>query len=112
MEGFMLSEPPLTIVLDGDIPVGMGGVVPLAPRVGSIWLLGTDLMVASAKDLFLRQCHGWIDLFQKDYDVLTNVVHFRNKVHLRWLGWCGFEFLEHLEINGHPFIRFERRAHV
>jgi hypothetical protein len=111
-QGFALSEPPLSIVTDQDEPIGMFGVVPLENRAGSIWLLGSDTLVTEAKTEFLRCCRGWVDHFQQDYELLTNVCDPRNSVHIRWLGWCGFRFTEEHIINDHTFIQFERRAHV
>jgi hypothetical protein len=40
-------------------------VVPLGNGAGSIWLLGTDLLVEDAKWGLLRCCREWVERLQR-----------------------------------------------
>jgi hypothetical protein len=111
--GFVASSPCFTVEYKGE-PAAMFGVVPsdetTSPRLGSIWLLGTDAIQAFSMD-FLRYSHDWLATACKDYDIVGNVVDARNTTHLRWLRWLGFRFLvkhEKYGVEGRAFFEFAK----
>jgi len=53
---------------------------------------------------FIRNCKGVCDILQKDYQLLNNFVDARNTLHINWLKWMGFSF-----INKHQRYGVERR---
>jgi hypothetical protein len=77
-------------------PFVMFGVVEVEPEVGAIWLLGSS-MIETSWVFFLRKSKLWLDVLHKDYPLLFNYVDQRNEVHIRYLKWLGFTF-----INLHP----------
>lgn len=106
--GFFSSDVPLSIVGDDEEVVGMFGVVPEAPGAAAIWLLASDDLKRYQLP-FLRQCRQYINAFHVKYPLLYNVVDERNTVHLKWLQWCGFTFINRHEAWGHesrPFLEF------
>lgn len=113
----MQSPEPKAIVIDG-LPVAAFGVNPVVPgEVGCPWLLATEdfygALTARRKDRatiqFLRANLREIDAWQKEYTVLTNVVHAANIPAQNWLRWLGFRFFpKERQIGGHPFIEFIR----
>lgn len=109
--GFDFSLPfALTVDVDG-IPAAMFGVAddPRFPdvRAGLVWFLGTD-RITEIKTQFLRESRRWLDLVTKDYQVVGNLVHEHNTLHIKWLQWLGFTLLA----KHGPFIEFARINHV
>jgi hypothetical protein len=45
-----------------------------------------------------------VQTLQQNYDVLFNLVDERNTLHIRWIQWCGFTF-----VNRHPALGAEQR---
>lgn len=77
-----------------DAPIAMFGVCPSEnASCGRIWLLGSDVIKAHRID-FLRKSRDWVDWFQSRYPVLHNTIDARNTVHIRWLQWLGFSFIQ------------------
>ena len=37
---------------------------------------------------------GVVEIFQKRYRVLYNFIDARNTLHIKWLKWCGFTFIQ------------------
>lgn len=77
---------------------------------GYPWLLATDSVYAHQRPL-LKRCLEVITEMQTYYPLLTNFVDARNKLHQRWLRWCGFTPINIIEEYGHskvPFIEFVR----
>ena len=77
---------------------------------GVVWMLGTDDLTTNSKT-FLRFSKRWLDELHKKYRLLYNVIDARNDVHLRWLNWMGFEFVEEIPkygIERRKFILFRR----
>lgn len=76
---------------------------------GIVWLLGSDIINEVAYE-FLRNSKAWIQrLYGDDYTQLWNVVDTRNTVHIRWLRWLGFKFInKHNGIgrNKEDFLEF------
>ena len=100
--GLHLSDVPLVICNKNNKPVAMLGVVPQG-LFGAIWMVGTeDLKKISLS--FIKNCKGVCDVLQKDYQLLNNFVDARNTLHINWLKWMGFTF-----INKHKQYGVERR---
>ena len=111
IQGFQFSEIPLVIANEKDEVVSMFGCCPIANNPSAlIWLLASD----GLKDIsipFLKQCRGVTDIFQKRYPILYNFVDERNTLHIKWLKWCGFTFINKHERFGYeqiPFYEFIR----
>ena len=100
--GLEISDVPLVICNKKNKPVAMLGVVPQG-LFGAIWMVGTeDLKKISLS--FIKNCKGVCDVLQKDYQLLNNFVDARNTLHINWLKWMGFTF-----INKHQRYGVERR---
>lgn len=77
-------------------PAAMFGVVPMQtadyPRVGGIWMLGSDEIPLFSKS-FMRHTKSWLDKLCENYDIVANQVDARNTRHINWLKRCGFVFV-------------------
>lgn len=111
---FDLSDPVYTICYSNADPVGMFGVVPTdEPGVGAVWMLATP-RIESMQFPFLRQCRKWIDHLNDLYPLLYNFVDGRNLVHMKWLRWMNFIFLEchpRYGVEALTFYEFARMKH-
>ena len=98
------SDKCYTVWIDEE-PAAIFGVatIDVDPRVGSIWLLGTP-KIETIKIQFLRESRRWLEDVSQGYDLLTNVVHQDNDLHIRWLRWLGMSFLNHQP----PFVEFAK----
>jgi len=117
------SESPLSSLLTGLASpdgawVGEGkggpfcifGTVPSPEQeVGFVWLLATD-GIKDNQISFLRQSISWVSLFHSQYPILCNHADARNTLHIRWLRWLGFTFINQRPIgkNGEVFLEFAR----
>jgi hypothetical protein len=111
-EGIASSDPCWSVLSSRGALIALFGVVPDAerPRSGMIWLLGSDEL-AGNRLAVLRSSRPWIARMHERYDHLWNYVDVRNHVHINWLRWCGFRFVQLLECHGveqRPFWRIER----
>jgi len=79
-------------------PICMSGVVPEENNIGIVWLLTTK-EIENHYQSFLNEAKTEIDMWSKEYEVLCNVVHKRNKKAIRWLKWLGFKFDNPLNIQ-------------
>lgn len=102
--GLAMSEPCFSIEHEGRC-IGMFGVTPepLEPKVGMIWLLGSD-EIKDISTQFLRESRSWLERISSNYELLTNVVHQDNHLHHKWLRFLGFSFVR----REAPFIEFAR----
>ena len=101
------NTPKCKAVIYNDRPIALFGVAPVRSkgvRIGVIWFLGTDC-IQQISTRFLRESREWLKNLSADYDLLTNVVHQANIIHVRWLRWLGFTFLSR---RYGPFIEFVR----
>ena len=105
--GIAHSSPSCLTVTVNSLPAAMFGVVPVQPRCGLVWLLGTD-DILKVSTQFLRESKSWLGHISKEYDLVGNVVHESNSVSIRWLKWLGFTFLG----KQGPFIEFVRTNNV
>jgi len=105
LRGYVASELCFTIVDKENVPVGMFGV----NKVGAIWLLATN-DIYRIRFSFLRESRQVVELLNQKYPRLWNFVDCRNKLHIRWLKWCGFIFLRKVKygVLQQPFYEFIR----
>lgn len=107
MATFKTCEFPLVVV--DHQPVAIFGVNP-TKDVGWIWLMATpDLQKVGFP--FLKECRKVVQMFNDKYPLLANFVDTRNELHLKWLKWCGFTFINKHEKYGYerlPFYEFVR----
>jgi hypothetical protein len=110
--GIGTSLPAMSIVNGSGEVVGVFGAVPLPgePGAAAVWLLGSDGITKESMS-FLRQSRKHIEAIQEMYPLLFNRVDSRNLLHIRWLKWLGFTFINYLPecgVNGEPFWEFVR----
>jgi len=82
----------------------------LTGEIGFAWLVATDELT-HFEVAFLRESKYWINVLHSRYSVLWNYVDARNKVHIRWLDWCGFMLVDRIEAFGPEarlFFKFSR----
>lgn len=118
LRGLMESEECYSVFADhGEPPLAMFGIVRMAenPSVGQVWLLGSDDIKFNSIG-FLRRSKEWVELFQLKFPVLYNNIDARNTVHIKWLQWLGFQFINELQNYGNErrtFYHFVRiKTHV
>tara|TARA_R110002020_G_scaffold2751_6_gene12924 strand:- start:1987 stop:2424 length:438 start_codon:yes stop_codon:yes gene_type:complete len=104
VQGHLRAHPQAySVVVKGQV-AGMFGVCPgIEPKFGCVWLLGSEDLLEIQEQL-LRDSKAWLDVISKDYDLIYNVVHELNSVHIRWIEFLGFKFLRHTS----PHIEFAR----
>lgn len=105
----MLRSTTYTILVDGR-PEAMFGTsdINVLAGIGSIWMLGTDVVDQHPREL-LRLSPEWVAKLFARYEVLRNVVSRDNRASIRWLKWLGAEFSAPLEVGGQAFVLFELR---
>lgn len=110
-ESMSLSSTCLTGTYLGE-PFAICGVCPVIEGVGAIWLLGTDaVMNPKVSRQFLRFSKLYVDQFQHMYPLLFNYIDARNTVHIKWLKWLGFQFInlhQKFGVGKLPFYEFVR----
>ncbi len=109
VSSFMCSDEPRTI-LAGDTPVAMFGAGFVEPGVGMGWLMGTD-GIHDIPMQFLRETKYELEQLHDTYEMLFNYVDERNTVHVKWLRWLGFKFInrhEQFGVENRPFFEFVR----
>jgi hypothetical protein len=113
--GMCHSRPAYTFLDPEGNVAGMFGVVPSTEISGAVWMLG-GTSVERYPITFLKNCRKWTDHLNELYPVLFNVVDERNELHIKWLKWMGFSFINKHEAYGveqRPFYEFVRvRTHV
>lgn len=100
----------ICMTIDSPIgPLGMFGAHgPKGGSEGAVWMLATTALPLAARS-FLRQSRGCVAMMHQVYPLLYNVVDERNKVHIKWIRWCGFSFINRLPSHGieqRPFLEF------
>jgi hypothetical protein len=107
LHGLEQSDVAFTLLDPDGVPAGMIGIASGAlPKWGLIWLLGTDRIPRNPIKL-LRRCKPFLELMFQEYDVLYNLVHANNWLHIKWLRWLGFTIINQTrEHNGHKFHEF------
>ena len=79
--------------LETDEPLACFGTAPFDMNTGVVWFLGSNELFKKSRISFLRNSEFWVEKLFGDFDILFNAVDSRNKVHIRWLKWLGFEFI-------------------
>ena len=101
--GVEQSKIPLAIYdKEGQI-VCLLGVRSINSSLGQVWLLASP-RIEKLSIKFLRNTRTVADLLTKDHKLLFNYVDARNKLHIRFLKFCGFTF-----INRHEEFGYEKR---
>ena len=78
------------------------------PESGLVWMLGTEC-VTSIASTFIRNSRSWLNELHSNHRLLYNVIDARNTVHINWLAWMEFEFVQEIPgygIERRPFILF------
>ena len=99
------SDYPLVVV--HKKPVAIFGVVP-KKNVAYIWMMATPEL-EKISFVFLKECRKVVKMFNNKYPLLANYVDARNELHIKWLRWCGFIFInkhEKFGIEQSPFYEF------
>ena len=101
----------LTLRAPNGDRVGLCGVVP-SPLEGAgvVWMCATD-DIYQHQMTFLRNSKAALSHLGEGYSVLYNCVDARNTVHMKWLDWMGFTFINKHETYGaenRPFYEFLR----
>ena len=95
----------------GNSPIAIFGISATDNEsIACIWMLGTDI-IKEHRIEFLRKSREWVDEFQNTYSVLFNNIDARNTVHIKWLQWLGFTFINQFPEYGaelRPFYQFVR----
>ena len=93
---YLNSKPCMTMISRHGYPMGMWGVIRESKTSGRIWMLGCQSMLDDERDkrTFLRQSKLELIKVLEQYPVLFNVVDARNEIHVRWLQWMGFTFIQ------------------
>ncbi|WP_018123373.1 hypothetical protein [Desulfovibrio oxyclinae] len=113
LERAFYASDPCYVMLgeEGDL-VGIYGVVPnpLQLNSGAVWMHCTDTLEKYPFQ-FLRRSREGADRLHDTYDLLYNFVDARNTVHIKWLRWSGFKFINYHPNHGkgkRPFYEFVR----
>ncbi|SIS72911.1 hypothetical protein [Insolitispirillum peregrinum] len=85
------------------------GAVAGEPDVGGPWLLSTR-SIERYRSALLRYAKAEIPAMHQRFPILRGVVDARYAGAVRWIGWMGFQYGPPMEINGVPFLPFERRV--
>lgn len=99
------------VVLEPDKQTPMAifgaGSFPEHPAVGFVWMHGTPALERFKYD-FLRLGRYGVALLQEKFALLTGAADSRNALHLRWLSWNGFTFINTYPLipGGPPFMEF------
>ena len=95
-------------VTKNDCPVAIFGTKQIMPNVSSIGLLSSPA-IKDIKYTLCRHSRHWVDQLHHNNDLLLNVVHCDNTVHIQWLRWLGFTFVNKMKemgANGEDFYEF------
>lgn len=110
LHSMSMSRPSLTMVMDGLPPLGMFGLVPEGDGfAAAVWMLASE-DIAKNPMTFLRNGIKWVKDANRKHKVLYNYVDARNTLHIKWLRWMGFVFINKHFIGpeNRPFYEFVR----
>ena len=82
-------------LISDDRVVGLWGVSDVLHgglKIGVPWMLAADALFLARREL-ARRSRAWVGRLLAGYDTLCNLTSAANRVHLRWLSWCGFKAL-------------------
>jgi hypothetical protein len=87
------SERAWTLVGKSGNPVGIFGISPGQSEIDRmIWMMATDEIRDNTVQ-FLRESRWWIEELNRIHPLLWNWVDARNELHIKWLRWNGFTFI-------------------
>lgn len=72
---------------------------------GVPWMLSTDRTRKVTS--LAREAREIVKGMAAEHGYLTNIVWSKNKAHLLWVDWLGFEFVDVCKHAGQDFVRFE-----
>lgn len=109
--GLLAGDITLTLRTSTGLRVGVCGVVP-SPTMdaGVVWMTATD-DIYQHQMTFLRKSKAALEYLSDGYLALFNCVDARNHLHIKWLKWMGFTFIQKHEKYGaeqRPFYEFLR----
>ena len=114
-QSLMIGDLTLTMRTPEGERVGLCGVAPSPlENAGVVWMCATDAIMKHQM-AFLRRSKAALNYLSQDYGVLHNCVDARNEIHIKWLKWMGFTFINKHEKYGaeqRPFYEFVRITHV
>lgn len=107
-DGVRTSTPCYTIHTGGTgDPCGIFGTCESDdPTSGVVWMLGSDDLLTVSRT-FIRHSRRWLNELHKNYRLLFNVIDARNKIHIKWITWMGFELVQDI-----PKYGIERRHFI
>jgi len=107
--GLLHSHLCYSIFTKEDVICGMFGVQGQLNKDAAVWMLASD-EIEDIAITFLRQSREVINHLNKLHPLLHNVVDVRNTLHLKWLEWCGFTFInkQNIGYENKPFYSFVR----
>jgi len=86
-------------------PIAIFGFIGDPGNGAIVWMLATDDLVKYKME-FLVKARDAVDAASKKYGLLYNRVYRKNLLHIRWLKWMGFTFVD----DNQPFIFFYRQC--
>ena len=107
--GLTYSHLCYSIFTKDDVICGMFGVQGEIGKDATIWMLASD-EIEEITIPFLRQNKAVINFINQLHPILHNVVDARNELHIKWLKWCGFNFInkQNIGYENKPFYTFIR----
>jgi hypothetical protein len=91
------SSRAFAIEVDGAC-IAIGGIqATTAPRMGSIWLIGSEPFDIALRRGGIKFCKPWFVEYSSGWDVLFNIIPELNRRDLRWLEWMGFKPVKRFE---------------
>lgn len=107
--GLHYSHICISIFTEQDEICAMFGAQGEKGKDAAVWMLASDEIEKIAIP-FLRQNKAVINFINQIHPVLHNVVDARNTLHLNWLKWCGFTFInkQNIGYENKPFYSFVR----
>jgi len=108
--GFVASDEVYVGVDGEDRPLCIGGIGSADHLSAIVWMLASKELEKHSLP-FLRLSKPFIQDLNNRYPILTNHVDERNTLHIRWLRWLGFTFINrhpHWGTEKRPFLEFVR----
>jgi hypothetical protein len=94
VESVSNSEVAYTLICSNRVMgiMGIGGSRK-DPRGGKIWFLGSADLEENVDIELIRESQRLPNFLMQDFEVVYNFVSAENELSIRWLKWCGFEFI-------------------
>ena len=107
LKSLKLSEKAYALLAGKEV-IALGELAPLTHNVGIPWALTSDKIALYPKQ-FCKITKELLKGFHKRYSLLINFCDARNNTTIRWLKWCGFQFVGTVHKYGVaqiPFVQF------